>query len=118
MLPDFSRLTIGTATLGGSSEGDQSEDPSQKFLELYADFEAEQEEREAPNPNPKPRGAAYGNLDPTAADIPQLVDLVRNGTETQKRNAANRLGILANGNDANRKAIGNAGGLPPLVALV
>ncbi|RLN90695.1 hypothetical protein BBJ28_00023488, partial [Nothophytophthora sp. Chile5] len=45
--------------------------------------------------------------------ISPLVALVRNGTDSQKANAAEALGRLADGNDANRIAI-----CAPLVALV
>ena len=50
--------------------------------------------------------------------IPQLVAAVRDGTDTQKEDAAGELWTLAVGNPFNRAAIKSARGIPPLVELV
>ena len=52
-----------------------------------------------------------------AGGIPPLVELVRDGTDVQKEEAAFALHRLAY-NDDNQIAIAKAGGIPPLVALV
>ncbi|RLN56728.1 hypothetical protein BBJ28_00020748 [Nothophytophthora sp. Chile5] len=47
-----------------------------------------------------------------------LVALVRDGTDSQKANAAEALGRLADGNDATQTVIAREGGITPLMALV
>ncbi|RLN61066.1 hypothetical protein BBJ28_00007007 [Nothophytophthora sp. Chile5] len=49
--------------------------------------------------------------------MPPLVEMLRNGTASQKLWATEALGTLARGNDANCVAIAREGGIPPLVKL-
>ena len=71
--------------------------------------------KDAANSNEK---AAMAEAEAKRNVIPQLVAAVRDGTDTQKEDAAGELWTLAVGNPFNRAAIKSARGIPPLVELV